>query len=193
VAEDGASDPRASNPDQRTWILAPVTPRAFINQRRRFSPFSTGSRAPAVDHAFARDHRGAGALLPSRRDADDSEQARELGYLSGRDSRQGREGQGDPASSVQPELALGDSPHRRSELGSRGVRVRQREWHLPAEHPDRLGDSNCSHTVSNQRRERTVQHGTRSSFAASTCAGMTCATRAPVACWQTESIFGSFS
>jgi hypothetical protein len=30
VPEHGASHPRASNPDQHTWILAPVTPSALI-------------------------------------------------------------------------------------------------------------------------------------------------------------------
>jgi hypothetical protein len=40
---------------------------------------------------------------------------------------------------------------------------------------------------------RSVQHGTKSNCDGSTSAGTTCGTRAPVACWQTESISESFS
>ena len=62
-------------------------------------------RAPARPH-----HRRAGTLLPARRDADDSEQARELGHLPDRHPRRDGEGQGEPPHSVQPEGAAGGDP-----------------------------------------------------------------------------------
>ena len=67
--------------------------------------------APVRRRAAARPHhRRPGALLPPRRDAVDSEQARELGHLPDRHPRRDGQGQGEPTHPVQPEgTAGGDS------------------------------------------------------------------------------------
>ena len=84
--------------------------------------------APVRRRAAARPHhRRAGALLPARRDAADSEQARELGHLPDRHPRRDGEGQGEPPHSVQSEGTAGGDPRTASGARSGRVRVRQRE------------------------------------------------------------------
>ncbi len=66
-------------------------------------------------------HRRPGTLLPARRDADDSEQARELGHLPDRHPRRDGEGQGEPPHSLQPEGPAGGDPQ--AAVGTRSRRV----------------------------------------------------------------------
>jgi integrase len=50
---------------------------------------------------------------------------------------------------------------------------------------------NCWRTATSRNRAARARPGTESNFSASTCAGTTCATRAPVGCWPTASTSAS--
>ena len=85
--------------------------------------------APARPH-----HRRPGTLLPPRRDADDSEQARELGHLPDRHPGRDGEGQGEPPHSFQSEGQTRGNPQAEAGTRSRRLRVRQRQ----REHTSRI-------------------------------------------------------
>ena len=142
-----------------------------------------GRRIDARSH-----HRGAGNLLPARRDAAHPEPARGLGAASDCHSWRAREGLGEPARAIRSAWQACADPEASGQAEGERVRVRRPGGRLPGVVQDRLGVASATAPTGTRplARRRAVESTGRSS-GRSTCTGTTCVTKAHAGCWQTAS------